>query len=89
MIRHSKFIWHLLAAAAAALTLYLLASQATVGDWLQPAFYIPYMDAALLSGNAHSISTVAFSALLVLQCYLVVVLFGWVYGRVRKRGPEA
>jgi hypothetical protein len=89
MAKRTKLIWNFLVAAVVALVLYLLASQASVGDWLQPAFYLPYMGAALLSGNAHSIDTVAFSALLVLQCYLVVVLLGWVYGRLRQHGPEA
>jgi membrane-associated phospholipid phosphatase len=89
MTGRTKSISTFVAAAMVALALYLLASLASVGDWLQPVFYIPYIGAALISGNAHSISTVAFGTLLVLQCYLVVALLVWAYGRLRPQGPEA
>jgi hypothetical protein len=79
----------LLLGAALALALFLVASQTAANDWVQPAFVVPFLGAALLSGNMHSPASWLIGALLVLQCYLVVLFAGWVLGRYRSRSPKA
>ena len=71
------------------LALLLIASQSDVNDWVQPAFYVPYMGAALLSGNVHSPAVWLIGTLLVIQCCLIVLLAGWVLGRYRIRSSKA
>jgi len=84
-----RFFEPLLLGSALALALFLIASQTMANDWVQPAFYIPYLGAALLSGNVHSLASWLIGALLVLQCYLVVLFAGWVLGRYRSRSSKA
>ena len=69
---------------ALAMALFLLADHGVFRDWLQPAFYVPYMAAAVATANPHSPDTWVIATFLIVQCCVVVAALGWVVDRVRS-----
>ena len=82
-----NLIESLVLGAALAVALIFTATQ-TGSPWLQPAFYVPFQGAALLSGIGYEPPPLVFHALLFVQCYAIVLALGWLVGRYRGRPAE-
>lgn len=78
----------LLLGSALALVLIFSARQGAA-DWIWPAFVVPFQGAALLSGNGHEPPPWLYHTVLFLQCFLVVLILGWLVGRYRNRPSKA
>ena len=87
--RARTLLLHLMIAGSLALLAFLAGLVQSLNDFVQPAFVAPYLGATLMSGNPHSINSVAFGSLLVLEFYLVVVVFSWLAGHFRSESPAA
>lgn len=83
-----RVIESVLLGAGLTVILVVLARQGAA-DWVWPAFVVPFQGAALLSGNSHEPAPWLYHTVLFLQCYLVVLVLGWLVGRYRGRPAMA
>ena len=83
-----RLIESILLGAGLATAIIFVATQAA-GEWIAPAFFLPFQGATLLSGNSHEPPPWLFHAVLFLQSFVVVLALGWVMGRYRRRAPKA